>query len=546
MATIEGRGSSAPPNTLFVRKASGLVKSWAPWDAFVYAFACVSPAAALYIFSSATFLFGGSIFWAAIIGGACVCLEIIVYAALITAMPRAGGDYLWQTRIFNSATGSIVATTGWWFVEWHWVPLFAIVNITLFLQPMINILGLRSLSDWIATPNGVFVSCLVAIFIAGLVVATGMRIGKYMFRWAFYLGTGAFLILLIALLVSSQRYFVTSVNAWARDLYGVSGNTYAATLKAGGQGQPSNFLAGSLGATFALIPYLAFWMLWPNWGATLVGEVRGAKDFRKNVWVMGGALLLATILVCSFLALADKTFGYKFYMASGYSYWMGTSPLKGQFMSPAAMASSLIHNSAIQFVLLGAMSGLAITWTMTNMLSSTRVIFAMAFDRVLPAAAAKVTRAGVPWVALLLMIVPSIFIAYLYAYTNWFVTLTLDATLLCAVTFLVTSLGAMVMPWRMKGLYETTVMAKWKIGPVPVLTLAGAGFSVFLVALLYLWLKDPVYGVNNNKSLIYMGVLYGSAALIWVVAFFVRRKQGMPLEAVVRQIPEDAYEPTKQ
>jgi hypothetical protein len=165
---------------------------------------------------------------------------------------------------------------------------------------------------------------------------------------------------------------------------------------------------------------------------------------------------------------------------------------------------------------------------------------------VLPAAAAKVTRAGVPWVALLLMIVPSIFIAYLYAYTNWFVTLTLDATLLCAVTFLVTSLGAMVMPWRMKGLYETTVMAKWKIGPVPVLTLAGAGFSVFLVALLYLWLKDPVYGVNNNKSLIYMGVLYGSAALIWVVAFFVRRKQGMPLEAVVRQIPEDAYEPTKQ
>jgi hypothetical protein len=55
-----------------------------------------------------------------------------------------------------------------------------------------------------------------------------------------------------------------------------------------------------------------------------------------------------------------------------------------------------------------------------------------------------------------------------------------------------------------------------------------------------------VYGVNNNKSLIYMGVLYGGAALIWVVAYFVRRRQGMPLEAVVRQIPEDAYEPTEK
>ena len=29
------------------------------------------------------------------------------------------------------------------------------------------------------------------------------------------------------------------------------------------------------GETLLLIPFLCFWILWPNWGATLYGEVRG-------------------------------------------------------------------------------------------------------------------------------------------------------------------------------------------------------------------------------------------------------------------------------
>ena len=44
-----------------------------------------------------------------------------------------------------------------------------------------------------------------------------------------------------------------------------------------------------------LVPFMAFWLLWPNWGATLYGEVRGAKDFRKNVYPMAGGLLAAVI-----------------------------------------------------------------------------------------------------------------------------------------------------------------------------------------------------------------------------------------------------------
>ena len=33
----------------------------------------------------------------------------IAYAGLIAVMPRAGGDYVWQTRILDGIPGAIVA-----------------------------------------------------------------------------------------------------------------------------------------------------------------------------------------------------------------------------------------------------------------------------------------------------------------------------------------------------------------------------------------------------------------------------------------------------
>jgi amino acid transporter len=77
-------------------------------------------------------------------------------------------------------------------------------------------------------------------------------------------------------------------------------------------------------------------------------------------------------------------------------------------------------------------------WSGTVFLSSTRVIFAAAFDRLLPDWVSRVEpRTRTPIFALLLMTIPSLIISYLYAYNLLsFQTLALDATLVIAVTFL--------------------------------------------------------------------------------------------------------------
>ena len=54
------------------------------------------------------------------------------------------------------------------------------------------------------------------------------------------------------------------------------------------------------------------------------------------------------------------------------------------FPYPVMMAAWLVHNSAFQVVLILLMSLWFFGWVGTLFLSSTRVIFAAAFDRVLP------------------------------------------------------------------------------------------------------------------------------------------------------------------
>lgn len=204
------------------------------------------------------------------------------------------------------------------------------------------------------------------------------------------------------------------------------------------------------------------------------------------------------------------------------------------------LGSWLVDSAAFQFVLisLGTLWFFALMGTL--FLSSTRVIFAAAFDRVLPEAAAAVTKRGnIPWVALILMMGPGIVASALYAYWSKFATYTLDTLLLITVTYFGTGIAAMLVPWRAKRAYRASPLARWEYKGIPLLTVAAFIFSSFLLANIVLWLKDSVYGVNNKQSLAYLGVLYGIAIVIYVASRIVRSRQGISLDRVHAEIPAE-------
>jgi len=189
-------------------------------------------------------------------------------------------------------------------------------------------------------------------------------------------------------------------------------------------------------------------------------------------------------------------------------------------------------------------------WSGTLFLSSTRVVFAAAFDRLLPEKVAEVDgRTGTPLIALLLMLIPSIIVSFLFAYDVFgFRSLTLASTLVIAVTYLGTTIAAILLPYRKPDLYNASPIAKYKILGIPLITVAGAIFGAFLGYLLFQWLLDPnaLYGIGysinedgykNGTSLVFMGILYGTATAIYFGFKAYRKRTGIDLDKVHAEIP---------
>jgi len=535
MATV---AAGAPQERqLFVRKATGLVRGWSVRDAFIYSAISINfVTLGLYAFSYANFIPRGSLLWAVILSGAYLVFQAITYASLIAAMPRAGGDYVWVSRTLGGGIGFVLAACGWWFILWHWVPIYANILNIMVLSPLSAIVGWHSGITWWVGQDGVFTSSMIVALMASLLVGMGIRAYARFQKICFYGGVLGLVIMFFLLLVNSKSDFVSSFNSEAHNLYGTTGNAYAATQTAGGAFPSIGTF--HIDAILLLIPFIFFFNLWSNWGATLYGEVRGASDFRKNIYAMGGALLATTAVAAIFLLLFSKTFGWSWYQASNGAYWSGKGPL-GVFPYPGLLAGFLTNSSAFEFILVGLLSLWFFGWVGTVFLSSTRVVFAAAFDRVLPEAAAKVTSGGVPWVALALMLLPSIPISYFYAYDSTFSKWTFDATLVIAITFMGSAVSAAILPWRKPEIYNASPIAKYKVGPLPLITAAALAFAAILGYALYKWFQDGVYGVNLRDSEYYMAGLYGAAFAIYLVSYLYRRSQGINLNMVYGEIPAE-------
>ena len=406
------------------------------------------------------------------------------------------------------------------------------------LSPLSAIIGWDGGVSFWAKDDGLFVSSVITALLAAGFIALGIRTYARIQKVCFYGGVIGLAIVAILLLVNSKTGFISHFNHQSRDLFGVD-NAYGKTLAAGGKGYTAPAVGSfAVGATFLLIPFMAFFNLWSNWGATLYGEVRGASDFRKNIYAMGGALIATTIAAVVFFLLFSKTFGWSFYNNANNAFWAGTIPT-GAFPYPGMLAASFFGSHVLQFILITILSLWFFGWVGTVFLSSTRVIFATAFDRVLPEAVAKVDRNGVPVVALLLMLIPSLGLAALYAYNTTFAGYTLDATLVIAITFLGSAIAAAILPWRRPEIYNASPIARYKVLGIPLITFAASAFIVFLGFCLYKWFQDDVYGVNKSSSLYYMAGMYVLAIVIYAASKIYRRSQGMDLSMVYGEIPAE-------
>ncbi len=480
---------------LFVRKASGLVRAWSVFDAFIYAtFSINLITLGLFIFSYCWY-FDGSLGTAVVVGGAFTIFEVIVYASLISAMPRAGGDYVWQSRILGRGIGFLLSVTGWWFILWLWVPLYGQILTYEFLTPMAALLGAPQLGLWFTgTSAGLLVGMLLVCAIVFVYIAVGMKWYARVQKASFYMGMLGLLIVFGLLLFNNRESFIAALNANLPAVYGLPQmDYYNATIEAG---QAAGTLFGplgtvALGASMAMIPMMVFFNLWPNWGSTLYGEVRGATDYKRNFWGMAAAIIVTAGLALVFFALINKTMGWDFYINANGAFWSnvfyGTAVPIPVWPYPVQFAAFLTPSKFLQLLIVFLVGMWWFGWSGTVFLSSTRVIFAAALDRMLPEWVSKIEpRTRTPINALLLMVIPSIIISILYAYNIvGFQSIVLDATLVIAVTFFGSTLAAILLPWRQKEIFDGSpiaryIMPSWLSWLVTILFAAAGAYLIYL------------------------------------------------------------------
>jgi basic amino acid/polyamine antiporter, APA family len=544
---------SQKSSTLFVRAATGLVRAWSVTDAFIYAFFSINLITlGLYIFSQMYYL-DGNMIGALIVSAIFITFECVVYASLIAVMPRAGGDYVWQSRILSGAVGFILAITGWWFILWYWVPLYSDMLRYEVITPILALLGAQAPALWFTQESlGSFVSVMLVCSFVFVYIAMGMRNYARLQKFCFFGGLAGLAVVFLFLLFGNNAGFKSGLEAQAPMLFGAQGQgLYDATLAAGQEAGTAQTWGGgwAIGPIFLAIPYLVFFNLWPNWGATLYGEVRGATDFKRNFKGMWYALVATTALGILFFILINKTITWDFYANANGAFWnwawgyTDVAPPLPVWPYPALLAAMLVKSRLLQIVVILAMGLWFFGWSGTVFLSSTRVIFAAAFDRLLPEWVADIhPKLRTPINALLLMVIPGLIVGALYSWNIFnFQSLTLCSTLVITITYLGSTIAAILLPYVKKDLYNASPIAKYKWLGVPMITVAGVVFFAFLIFLLYQWFIDPLalygIGLSNTSSIIFMGAMYLLAAVLYFGFKAYRKRQGIDINKVYEEIP---------
>ena len=207
---------------VFTRKASGLVRVMSPYSAFVYnilTMGLIFPWTYLWAPGA---LPGGKLVWGILLA---MLIEIpiaLAYVWLSTALPRSGGDYVFESRVFGGGTAFTVVMSG--YVIWilQWVALSGWLLSYLGFAPLFLGLGatmgnpaLSNLGVWFTTPTGIIVVSILNALIAMLILVSGFK-NYVRFQWVmWYVVIAAFVVMFGVLFLTPASQFVERLNAFA-------------------------------------------------------------------------------------------------------------------------------------------------------------------------------------------------------------------------------------------------------------------------------------------------------------------------------------------
>jgi basic amino acid/polyamine antiporter, APA family len=540
------QASVSPSEGGFVRKASGLVRDFSQLDAWIYnviAINIVLNVSLSYVLVEVTY--PEAAMWLSLVVAGLFCtFEAIVYAFFTTAMPRSGGDYVFQSRVLGGGVATLFAFTAVTLSQVIWMALAGWFGANIVMSPFLILLGasynsdwMTSVGEWFLTDWGIFITGIVCTLWAAFVNIRGLRLYALLQRYFFWTGMVCLGIVMAVMLFSSHQDFVNNLNGFMSNNFGVK-DAYQTTITNGGDAS----FSFSFGKTILAAVIAAFALIYPAWGVQQAGEIKRANSLKSNVSAIVGAEVFSFIAVAIMAALLVSRVGSHFLYASGTLFYEGAEnnplpvpPFFGFFVA-------LVGNSAffiwVSFVMFFAWFWM---WFPNITLGGTRVMIAMSFDRVLPEVVGQVNRrTHTPITAITIFSIACVGLSAMYAFIPSFVNLTLGLLVLNITGFAATMVAAIAFPWRKQQMFASTIAGKYRVGNIPLISIAAVIFLAFVLFVDYQALFADELGLNGTEGLLFVGGTYLIAAVVYVASkIYRKRKDHLDLGVVYQELPAE-------
>lgn len=544
---MSAQSRPAYPGT-FARKASGLVRTAGPMDVLAYNINFISIGLLLtFMFLFMPSLYPGVNMYLSMLIAVIITVPTgLVYGFLAASMPRSGGDYVYNSRILGPAWGTMANwnITIWWFF-YGGVPsaFFARYGIS----PMLRVLGaytgnigLVSAADWVSSPTGTFL--LGALLLIALTVI-------------FALGLKRFFVVQNILFLLALLSTILVIGVWLFAAPGAFHGAFNATLgKVSGQGDLySGVVTSAKSGGFGLAPFSFYYTLLPiTWiylnlgfsfsSAYIGGEVKNAK--RLQLWAAPAAILVVAAVVMLTIFAADHAVGLGFIGAAGFiTDW---SKLGLSFTPTySEMAAYSAGNLFLAFLIMFGFLFWSYAWLPGQILNGSRNLVAYSIDGLLPRRLSDVhPRYHTPIFSLGVMCIASLLSLAIYVYTPYFATLV--GIFGFILTFGLTSIAAIVMPFRARTIFETSPV-RWRIFGVPLISILGVLSLIMCGFMEWIFLSDPYAGLLLTTAPFFSQIPYGmawfniaiflSGLLLYFGAKAIQSRRGMNVDLSYKEIP---------
>jgi len=433
---------------------------------------------------------GGKLVWGIILATVLEIPIAFAYVWLSTALPRSGGDYVFQSRAFGGGWGFTLLMSG--FVIWilQWVALSGWLLSYLGFAPLFLGLGatlanptLSNVGVWFTSANGIIITSIANAFLAMVLLVSGFKNYVKVQYVMFYGILVAFGTTLIVLFTTPPSEFVSRLNAFAVASGGVQNFYQTARDAVVGAGINLN-PPFSLLATLLVAPIAWTSLQWATYSAEQNGEIKDARSFKNQAFILVGSLIVTGILLALLGLAFERAGGTEFLYIAGAGYWslIPEANVAGFNLWPNILAVALTASPIV--VILIAIGYILNSFQIVNncYIGVTRIMVAMSLDRLLPEWVSKVDeRLHTPVNAHLVYFLFSLPVILAYNKVGGWIGLTLGVTFACGYVFAVSSLAGAVLPFRAKEAYEASPGAKYTVNGLVAFLFTVVGAAAFLV-----------------------------------------------------------------